>query len=128
MAIDLTLLGLITALAYYLANARLTLHGWLLTKDLKKASEIELWRQIEWISKFLWATIVSGLLEFVTFLARFNNVPEQIADLLRIGSLLPLALVVLGLIFFHASIAEKIRKKAEEKHKAAKQLEKLPVE
>jgi hypothetical protein len=115
MAIDLTLLGLITALAYYLANARLTLYGWILTKDLKENTKIEIWRQIGWISKFLWASIISGLCGFVTFLARVNDIPDQIGDWLRIGSLLPLALVVLGLIFFHVSMDAKIQSRAEEK-------------
>ncbi|MFO0730251.1 MAG: hypothetical protein U0361_04520 [Nitrospiraceae bacterium] len=43
---DLALLGLIAALAYYLANARLTLYGWLLTKDMEEPRKDKIWNQI----------------------------------------------------------------------------------
>ncbi len=115
MSVDLTLLGLIAALAYYLANARLTLNGWVLTKDLSKDTKQEIWRQIDWIARFLWASIISGLFAFVTFLARANHVPDAVCDGLRIGSLIPLAGIVIALIFFHVSLDARSHRRAEQR-------------
>lgn len=105
---DLALLGLIAALAYYLANARLTLYGWLLTKDMEEPRKDKIWNQIYWITRFLIVTILAG---FVLFSAG-ALLPSPPADVLQFArgiSLLIMAGVVIGLLIFHAMIIERPR-------------------